>query len=367
MSREKVIICGGGTGGHVYPALVLGQKLKERKPDLELTYVGTDREEERRILASYQVHFVPLKVEGLKGKGFKTVRSLFILPFSLFKSLRFLHHTRPHLVVGVGGYSSGPVVLMASLLGMPTLLLEQNAYPGLTNRLLARWVKKAVVSFPSTLEHFRGKGVYIGNPVRDDFYHLPRKPRENILSVLVFGGSQGSHFLNKAMVNALPLLREEKDSLRIFHQTGEKDFDWVKENYAQNGFAAATISPYFFDMPQRYSQADLIICRAGATTIAELIASQKAAILIPFSGATDNHQEKNARELEKIGAAEVILEEEYHPEKLTSRIRDFLKNKEKLSLLEKNLAFLRQENVAEKISELCFSLIKSFPKEKKIG
>lgn len=359
MTQKEVIISGGGTAGHLYPALAVGQKLKERDPDLQLTFVGSSRSLERNIMKQYQANFISLRIEGIKGKGLRVIKSFLLLPLSFLKSLAILIRMKPNLVVGVGGYSSGPIVLLASWMKIPTLILEQNLYPGFTNRLLLPWVKRAVVSFKSSLPSFKGKGVLIGNPVREEFYNLAPKQRSNKLTLLIFGGSQGSHFLNQAMRLTLPLLKEEKENLRFFHQTGEKDLDWVKTSYVQNGYKDITIAPYFFDMASYFQKADLIISRAGATTIAELISSRKAALLIPFSKASDNHQELNARELEKIKAAEIILEEEFTPEILAQKILYFMNNKEKINQIEKNLDQMRTENAATKISNLCFKLMET--------
>jgi UDP-N-acetylglucosamine--N-acetylmuramyl-(pentapeptide) pyrophosphoryl-undecaprenol N-acetylglucosamine transferase len=359
MKEKKIIISGGGTAGHLYPALAVGDKLKEKDPALRLTFIGSRREVEKNIMKQYQVNFVALPIEGIKGRGLKAVKSLFLLPLSFLKSFVILLRIRPGLVIGAGGYSSGPVVLLASLMKIPTLILEQNLYPGFTNRLLIPWVRQAVVSFKSSLPSFKEKGIFIGNPVREAFYHLSPKEKSEKLTVLIFGGSQGSHFLNKAMIASLPLLKKEIKNLRFFHQTGKKDYEWVKKNYAQNGFKEVTVAPYFFEMADYFQKSDLVISRAGATTIAELIASQKASLLVPFSEATDNHQFFNARELEKIRGAEIILEKEFTPEIFADKIFSFLRNKEKIALMGKNLVRLKTENVSEKISNLCFKLMEA--------
>jgi UDP-N-acetylglucosamine--N-acetylmuramyl-(pentapeptide) pyrophosphoryl-undecaprenol N-acetylglucosamine transferase len=359
MKEKKIIISGGGTAGHLYPALTVGKKLIEKNPHLHLTFVGSSRELERNIMKHYKAEFIALKIEGIKGRGLKTIKSLFLLPFSFLKSFAILLRIKPCLVIGVGGYSSGPIVLLASLMRIPTLILEQNLYPGLTNRLLLRWVQKAAVSFKNSLPSFKGKGVYIGNPVREEFYYISPKKRADHLTLLIFGGSQGSHFLNKGITTTLPLLKEEKDKLKIFHQTGKKDFDWVKKSYTQNNFEDVTVKSYFYEMANYFQKSDLIICRAGATTIAELIASQKASLLIPFSRATDNHQALNAGELEAIKGAEIILEEDFSPEILAGKIFYLLKNKGKITQMEKNLTGLKTENAAGKISSLCYELMES--------
>ena len=357
MSARAVIISGGGTGGHIYPALAVGRKLKQKDPSLELTFVGTGRDVERKIMEKSGVNFLPLRIEGLKGRGLKSLRSLFLLPSSFFRSAAILKRLRPRLVIGAGGYGSGPIVLLASLRKTPTLIMEQNVHPGLTNRLLARWVRKAVVSFETTLPAFRGKGVLLGNPVRDEFYSLKPKGREGKLSLLVFGGSQGSRFLNQAVTSTLPLLAGEKNRLVIFHQTGSSDEEWVRKRYLENGFGEATVAPYFYDMAACFGKADLVISRAGATTIAELIAGRKAAILVPFGGAAEDHQTRNARELERIGAADIILESEFGPEFLARRVRFFLQHGEEITAREKKLAALDTGRPAERIAGLCLELM----------
>jgi len=363
MSERRIIISGGGTAGHLFPALAVGQKLKEKDPDLRLIYVGGRRALEKTIMNHHQAEFISLSIEGLKGQGLKIIKSLLLLPFSLFKSLFILLRLKPELVIGVGGYSSGPIVLLASWLKKPTLIMEQNLRPGFTNRLLIPWVRKAVVAFAGSLPYFKGKGTLIGNPVREEFYSQMPKERNSRLSILVFGGSQGSHFLNQSLVSSLPYLKVRKDQLRIFHQTGKQDLKWVKENYEVSGFKDVVVEPFFFDMPRYFQESDIVISRAGATTIAELIAAQKASLLVPFSKATDNHQVLNAQELERIQAAEVILEEEFNPEYFASKILDFAEDRGKIRAMEKNLEALKKEDVAEKIASLCLELMEPTQKD----
>ena len=357
MKERRVVISGGGTGGHLYPALALGRKLREADPSLRLTFVGSRRAVERSIMDEQGVDFVPLRIEGLKNRGLGSLRGLALLPFSFLKPLALLVRLRPHLVVGVGGYSSGPVVLLATWLRIPTLILEQNVRPGYTNRLLVRRTKKAVAAFKATLPLFRGKGVWLGNPVREEFYGMPAKAAGPSLSVLVSGGSQGSRFLNRTMTAALPLLREKRDLLEIVHQTGKDDIAWVEKAYRNSGFAAATVAPYFPDMAARYRTADLVVSRAGATTCAELIASGRPSLLVPFAAASENHQELNARELEKAGGAEVLLEKDLTPELLAARILFYLGRRDALARMAAGLAPLRTDGAADAIAKLCFRLM----------
>jgi UDP-N-acetylglucosamine--N-acetylmuramyl-(pentapeptide) pyrophosphoryl-undecaprenol N-acetylglucosamine transferase len=357
MKKRTVIISGGGTGGHIYPALAVGRKLQETAADLQLTYVGSSRTVERTLMEKHRVSFIPMKIEGLKGKGLGSLKSLALLPVSFLRSLSILLRLRPNLVIGVGGFSSGPIVLVASWLKIPTLILEQNAQPGFTNRLLIRWVRKAVVAFQSSVPLFKGKGVYLGNPVREEFYSLPPKEEDARMTLLIFGGSQGSHFLNQAVISTLPLLRARRNILWIYHQTGEKDFEIVKKSYQENGFEEAIVAPYFHDMAGLFQKADLIISRAGATTIAELIAARKASLLIPFAQAADNHQLINAGELENVQGAELLQEKDFTPGLLAQRIQFYADHKETLGVMGQNLVRLRTEKVAEKIVDLCLELM----------
>jgi len=355
--RKNIIISGGGTAGHIHPALAVGKKLKQKDPDCTLTFVGSTRNLEKRIMSDYKAHFIPLNIEGIKGRGIKVIKSLLLLPLSFLKSLMILIRKKPGLVIGVGGYSSGPIVLLASWLKIPTLIMEQNVQPGLTNRLLLRWVRKAVVSFERSLPYFKEKGIFIGNPVREEFYTLIPKERNGWLTILFFGGSQGSHFLNEGVVRTLPLLAEEKEHLKIYHQTGETDREWVEKSYRQEGFPEVTVTPYFKEMADYFQNSDLIISRAGASTIAELIASQKASLLVPFSKAADNHQLLNAKELEKVNGAEIITESEFSPDVLSEKIRAYIRDKQKITEMEKNLASLKVKNVADRIADLCIELM----------
>jgi UDP-N-acetylglucosamine--N-acetylmuramyl-(pentapeptide) pyrophosphoryl-undecaprenol N-acetylglucosamine transferase len=363
MRRPGVIISGGGTGGHLYPAIVVGRKLLDLAPEIALTYVGTRREVEGRIMAAHGVRFIPMPIEGLKGRGLRSLRGLLILPLAFAQSLLILARARPTLVIGVGGYSSGPIVLLASWLRIPTVILEQNARPGFTNRLLRRAVRKAVVAFPSTLPAFKGKGLALGNPVREEFYALPAKKRGPTLEVLVFGGSQGSHFLNTRIAEALPLLAAAKDRLRLTHQTGTADLESVSAVYRASRFERAEVAAYFPDMPAYFGRADLVVCRAGATTLAELIAARRAAILVPFAGAAEDHQSANARELGSVGGAVVLPEAEATAEALAARILRFLDRPGELDAMERSVARLQIEDPAGRIAALCLSLMKPCTKE----
>jgi UDP-N-acetylglucosamine--N-acetylmuramyl-(pentapeptide) pyrophosphoryl-undecaprenol N-acetylglucosamine transferase len=358
MSAVRVIICGGGTAGHLYPALALGHRLREKSPDIEITYVGSSRALEQKIMEHHDARFIPLKIEGLKGRGRRTLRALTLLPRAFWQSFRLLRRLKPSLVVGVGGYSAGPVVLLASRMRIPTLIMEQNRHPGFTNRWLLPFVDKAVAAFESSLPDFKGKGVFLGNPVREEFYGLPPKRRDGRLTILVFGGSQGSSFLNRQVIDSLPLLKGSKDRLRFLHQTGERDQTWVEEGYSGMGYEGVVVDSFFYDMPARFRESDLVISRAGASTIAELIAARKASLLVPFARATDDHQTLNARELEQIGGALLIAERELTPEVLARNIKDLLGDLDRITHMEDNLARLQvPPDVADRIAGLCLDLM----------
>ncbi|MBN2408404.1 MAG: undecaprenyldiphospho-muramoylpentapeptide beta-N-acetylglucosaminyltransferase [Candidatus Aminicenantes bacterium] len=357
MNPRRIVISGGGTGGHLFPALAVGRKLKEKDSAIRLTFIGSHRPIEKKLMEKHSAPFIPMKIEGIKGRGLRGLKTIVGLPWTLFRSALLLLRLKPGLVIGVGGYSSGPVVLAASWLGIPTIILEQNLVPGFTNRLLIRWVRKAVVAFENSLVHFKGKAVFLGNPVREEFHRIRPKQRSTTLTLLVFGGSQGSRVLNETMVAALPFLAAEKGRLRIFHQTGEAGFQKVKEAYVQNGFPDAEIAPFFHDMAGCFEKSDLVIGRAGATTIAELIVARKAAILVPFALASEDHQVKNAGELARVGGAEVILEKDLSPARLADRIIHYLDHPERITAMENNLTALKTDDPAGRIAELCFGLL----------
>jgi UDP-N-acetylglucosamine--N-acetylmuramyl-(pentapeptide) pyrophosphoryl-undecaprenol N-acetylglucosamine transferase len=324
--RLRVVIAGGGTGGHLYPGIAVARELLLRRPGSDISFAGTAKGIEWLVVPREGFMLDVLRSGGLKGKSLAVrLRGAALLPFSLLDAWRIISKRRPHLVIGVGGYSSGPVVLIAALRGVPTMLLEQNAVPGLTNRLLARVVDLAAVTFESTTGFFAGKAFVSGNPVRPEFVGN-QQPRDTGahehatgVGVLVFGGSQGAHAINMAMVEAAPELAGRGAALRLTHQTGERDVEMVRRAYREAGLQA-DVEPFLYDMGRRLGEADLIVCRAGATTLAEITAAGKPSILIPLPTATDDHQRKNAEALASSGAAEMMLQSEVTGPALASRI-----------------------------------------------
>lgn len=320
----RVVIAGGGTGGHLYPGIAVAHEMIARRPGTVVTFAGTARGIESRVVPRAGFELDLIRSGGLKGKSMGArIRGMGLLPVSALDAWRLLSRRAPQLVIGVGGYSSGPVVALAALRGIPTLLLEQNAVPGLTNRLLAPLVRAAAVTYESTLPFFRGKGFVAGNPVRAEFLRPPdhrvdRAPGA-ALRVLIFGGSQGAHAINLACVEAAPKLAAAVPPLAVTHQTGERDVEMVRQGYARAGLAAR-VEPFLFEMDREMNAADLVVSRAGATTLAEITAAGKPSILIPLPTATDDHQRKNAQVLSAAGAAEVIDQRELSGNRLAVRI-----------------------------------------------
>jgi UDP-N-acetylglucosamine--N-acetylmuramyl-(pentapeptide) pyrophosphoryl-undecaprenol N-acetylglucosamine transferase len=307
----RVVIAGGGTGGHLYPGIAIARELLARRPGATVTFAGTARGLESKVVPREGFELDLLRSAGLKGhSGLAVVKGIALLPLSFFDAWRILSRRRPRLVVGVGGYSSGPVVMLAALRRIPTLLAEQNAVPGLTNRLLANVVSAAAVTFDSTVSFFGRRGFVAGNPVRSEFFEPAGGADDGTgagrARVLVFGGSQGAHAINVAMVEAAPRLAAD-GGVDLTHQTGERDVELVRSAYRDAGLPAR-VEPFLFAMDREMKQADVIVARAGATTIAELTAAGRAAILVPLPTATDDHQKKNAEVLARAGAAVMVAQ-----------------------------------------------------------
>jgi UDP-N-acetylglucosamine--N-acetylmuramyl-(pentapeptide) pyrophosphoryl-undecaprenol N-acetylglucosamine transferase len=330
---ETLMIAGGGTGGHIYPAIAIAREFLARDASRKVVFVGTERGLEKTIVpkAGFPLEFID--VGGLKGKGgLDLIKNLFRLPLGFIHAWKVVSRHRPDVVLGVGGYSSGPVLTAAGMRRIPTIIHEANAFPGLTNRVLARFVTAVAVAFGEALPRMkRSDGVVTGNPIRQEFFEVrnpatsqPRNPR-----LLIFGGSQGSRILNEAMTGALLFLARLKDSIELVHQTGPNNLAPVQQAYKQSAFAGARVVPYLDPMVDEIAAADLVVSRAGAMTVGELAAAGRAAILVPFAAATNNHQELNARVVERAGGAVVITEKELTPERLAGAITEILGDPEK--------------------------------------
>jgi UDP-N-acetylglucosamine--N-acetylmuramyl-(pentapeptide) pyrophosphoryl-undecaprenol N-acetylglucosamine transferase len=333
----RVLIAAGGTGGHIYPGIAVAQEIMRRDATSRVHFVGTARGLETRLVPQAGFELSLIESAGLKNvKLSARLKGVAVLPKSFVSTRKLLRQFQPDVVVGAGGYVSGPVVLTAALMNRPTLVMESNALPGWTNRVLARFVDRAAVSFAQALPYFRGKAKITGNPVRREFFEIPPKKREpGKFSLLVFGGSQGARAINEAVLAALPRLKTIPVELRIKHQTGPVDFDKVQAAYAAAGWGErADVRSYIDNMMADFAEADLVLCRAGATTTAELIAAGKASIMVPFPFAADDHQRKNAEALEAAGAARMIVQQDLSGDRLGTEIERLIQSPQELDRME---------------------------------
>jgi UDP-N-acetylglucosamine--N-acetylmuramyl-(pentapeptide) pyrophosphoryl-undecaprenol N-acetylglucosamine transferase len=297
----RVIVAGGGTGGHVLPALAIAQELKCRY-QAELWFVGTARGIETRLVPAAGFRLELITVGALNRVDMATrIKTLFDLPHAVVQSARIISEFRPDVMIGVGGYASGPALLAGGLMNLPMLAFEPNVIPGIANRLVAPMVSAAAVHFEATQRYFRN-AVVTGVPVRSQFFHLPPRSPAAPPALLVFGGSQGAHAINMAVLAALPTLARSMPGIRVIHQTGEKDYEALRSAFASSGLAAE-VSPFIDDMPNAFARADLLLCRSGASTVAEVTAAGKPAIFVPLPTAADDHQRHNAETLAQAGAA----------------------------------------------------------------
>ncbi len=356
----KVLIAGGGTGGHLFPGIALAEEVVTRHHRNEVVFVGTERGLEVRVVPQAGFPLELIQVRGLKGKGLgQFLKGLMALPVAFYESFRLLQRHRPDVVVGVGGYASGPVVMAAWMLGIPTAVQEQNALPGFTNKVLGRFVKVVFTAFEEARRFFPvSKVQLVGNPIRRklmDNYLRSHMAHERF-TVLVFGGSLGAKGVNQRVVEALDSLGDLKDQLHFVHQTGKNDVDMVRRGYEDRGFQAEVVE-FIDDMSQAYAKADLVICRAGATTLAELTVCKKASILIPFPYATDNHQEVNARALVEVGAAVMFREAELTGQRLAEQIRALKEDPARLKQMEKKAGLLGRPEAAKELADVCVDLM----------
>jgi UDP-N-acetylglucosamine--N-acetylmuramyl-(pentapeptide) pyrophosphoryl-undecaprenol N-acetylglucosamine transferase len=290
---------------------------------------------------------------GLKNVGaLGKLKGLALLPKSFLEARTLLREFNPDAVVGAGGYVSGPVLLMASLMRIPTLVMDSNALPGFTNRRLAMFVDKAALTFEESLPFFGKKGVVTGNPVRKEFFEIGEPDSTDKVRLLIFGGSQGSRAINNAMVEALPDLRIDRESMEITHQTGESDVETVREGYRRAGWEHAHVRPYISDMVTEFAKSDLIICRAGATTCAELAAAGKASIMIPLPTAADDHQRKNAEAMQNAGASKMILQRELNGDRLAKEISDLDEEPDAITNMETAARKMARSDAAEATVDL---------------
>jgi len=354
----RVLMVAGGTGGHIFPALAVAEELRgrlEARRDkgvkLDILFLGTGRGLEDRVIPAAGFPLRKVAAAGVKGiGGWRQIRNLLVLPRSAIETAALLREYGPHVVVGLGGYLAGPAMLLAALKDIPTVLIEPNAVPGFTNRVLAPLVRMAALGFEETAEFYGLKARVTGHPVRAAFHSVPRKDHVPPFTVLVLGGSQGSKAINECVVKSLPLLEEGAD-VRLIHQTGERDYNAVRQAYQERGLPAE-VHAFIENVPEALARADLVISRAGANTVAELAAAGKAAVLIPFPGAADQHQLVNARTLARAGAARIIEQRDLKPEKLVSEITALLVTPVQLEQMERAARGLARPDAAVRIADL---------------
>jgi UDP-N-acetylglucosamine--N-acetylmuramyl-(pentapeptide) pyrophosphoryl-undecaprenol N-acetylglucosamine transferase len=356
MPQNSVFIAGGGTGGHLYPGLAVADELRRRRPDLPLQFVGTRAGLEATIVprAGYPLRFI--RVGGIAGKAWSVrLANALQVPVATVQSMRLVVREGARVVVGVGGYASGPVVLAAKLLRRRTMVLEQNAAPGSTNRILAPLVDCVAVAFPGTERRLPGRVVVTGNPVRSTLAAVPDQRVAAVRRLLIFGGSRGARGLNDAVMAAVPRLKASGIPLEILHQTGDADESRVLAAYRQAGLHAQVVA-YIDDMAGAYASADLVVCRAGATTVAELSAAGRAAIMVPLPHAAGGHQEENAREMAGCGAAILLRQSEAGGERLAGLILDLLRDPERRQQMETAARRLGAPGAAAAVADLVLEL-----------
>ena len=356
----KVVIVAGGTGGHLFPGLAVARKLREKEKDAEIIFIGGKKGREAEIVLREGFEFIPLRAGGWLGKSLGgRICSLMKAGMGFIQSLFILRRLHPHIVVGMGGYITGPFVLATWLLGFPTIIHEQNLVPGLTNRILGKFVNEIEVSFPESNQFFPSKRTRVtGNPVREEIGKVPveRGKNKDKRTLLVMGGSQGAHRINLALVEGIDFLKDKMSAWRIVHLSGREDDDLMVQAYKKAGMEAIVHS-FFHQMEEIYRQADLVVARAGATTIAELTACGLPAILIPYPFAAEHHQDKNAHWLEERGAVVTIKGKELTGEKLAETILSLISNEERLSRMAENSRRLSKPKAAEEVAEriLCLA------------
>jgi UDP-N-acetylglucosamine--N-acetylmuramyl-(pentapeptide) pyrophosphoryl-undecaprenol N-acetylglucosamine transferase len=352
----RAILAGGGTGGHVIPALAIARELQQRY-DAEVLFIGTARGIENRMVPAAGFELRLIQVGALKNVSLATrLRTLFDLPRAILVCRRMLRQFKPDVVIGVGGYASGPAMLAAWLRGTPTLAFEPNVVPGFANRVVARLVSAAAVHFEETKKYFRNARV-TGVPVRKEFFLQKEAAGRTTQTLLVFGGSQGASAINRVVLESLSGLRAALPGLHIIHQTGERDHKDAQAAYLHAGISAEVL-PFINEMPQAFARSDLLLCRSGASTVAEVTAAGKAAIFVPFPRAADDHQRRNAESLARQGAAVLIPESELSPQKLIATVADLFAHRERLQQMEASARKLTHHNAVEEITDMAAQLAK---------
>jgi UDP-N-acetylglucosamine--N-acetylmuramyl-(pentapeptide) pyrophosphoryl-undecaprenol N-acetylglucosamine transferase len=351
---KSLLIAGGGTGGHVFPAIAVAKEWLARANGSErrVVLVGTERGLESRLVPQAGLPLELIRVAGLKGiSGAKFYRNATQLPLGLWDSKKILFKHHFDVAFGVGGYASGPMIFAAWEHRIPTAIFEPNVEPGFTNRVLFRFATRVAVAHSQTAARLGGKAIVTGVPIRREFFSVPPKEHRAPFTIFITGGSRGASPINQAVIGALHLLSAKKDQLFVVHQTGERDHNAVHEAYARREFNAEVL-PFIENMAERFAQADLIVCRSGAITVAEMCAAGRAAIFIPFGASTDAHQARNAEAMQQVGAASLILQNDLTPERLTNEIFFLLDQPRRIAEMEDRARSLAKPRAVEDIVDL---------------
>ena len=379
----RVILAGGGTGGHVIPALAIARELQARY-SAECLFIGTSRGIETRLVPAAGFPLELIEVGALNRVGLaKRMKTIFGLPASVWTASRILRRFDPDVIIGVGGYASGPAMAAAGLRNpwrilrlfdplpadivspalavispgrrrIPMLAFEPNVVPGFANRMVAPFVSAAAVHFEETKKYFRNCHV-TGVPVRAEFFDIPRRALADPPTLLVFGGSQGAHAINQAVCDAMPALRDRIPGIHVLHQTGERDYDTTKATYEKLGMSAEVLS-FMDNMPAMFARADLIVSRGGASTVAEIAAAGKPSVCVPFPKAADDHQRRNAEAMQNAGAAVMLEERDLTPARMTDTIAGLFSNAAKLDAMSAAAKAMAHPNATREIAELAVSL-----------
>jgi len=348
----KLLIAGGGTGGHVFPAIAIAQEWLSRGNEREVVLVGTERGIEMKLVPQAGLPLETLRVAGLKGKGGMTlIKNLAMLFPALLDARRVLRKHTPVAAFGVGGYAAGPMMLATWLARVPNIIFEPNAEPGFTNKILAGISTRIATGYEVSARAWGAKAIVTGCPVRGEFFSIaPRQP-EKPFRLLITGGSQGALPINRTFVDAMDRLAARKNDLSIVHQTGERDYNAVRTAYARREILAEVV-PFLANMAERFAWADVIVCRAGAITAAEIAAAGRAAIFIPFGRATDSHQLRNAQEMSRVGAGRLITESELTADRLANEIFSLFDQPGEIEKLSANARTLARPRAAQDIVDL---------------
>jgi UDP-N-acetylglucosamine--N-acetylmuramyl-(pentapeptide) pyrophosphoryl-undecaprenol N-acetylglucosamine transferase len=348
----KLLIAGGGTGGHVFPALAIAREWLSRGSEREVVLVGTQRGIEMKLVPQAGLPLETLRVAGLKGKGGATLlKNLAMLVLAILDARRVLRKHKPVAAFGVGGYAAGPMLLATWLGRVPNVIFEPNAEPGFTNKVLARISARIATGYEVSAQSWGKKAIVTGCPVRPEFFSIAPRKLEKPFRLLITGGSQGALPINRAFVDAMDRLATRKNELSIVHQTGEGDYNAVRTAYARREILAEVV-PFLTNMAERFAWADVIVCRAGAITAAEVASAGRAAIFIPFGRATDSHQLRNAQEMSRAGAGRLISESELTAERLTGEIFSLLDHPQEIEKLGTAARGLARPNAARDIVNL---------------